>query len=319
MFENIVNGFKTANATRKLVFGDKELFAYPVASVILSIIFAALILGSLFFMLLIGALSGLSGAALVVIVIIVLYLLYLVVFFIGTYFTMAMLIAFREYAKGTKQKISFSESLRRTAPYLKLIIEWSLFYTAIATLLHIIEGAINRLGGRYGISGFIVSRLITGAMNLALAAAVAFSLPVIIDEKTGPITTIKTSTKFIISNFGETFGGLIFTEIFGILIAIVGVVFIIAGAYVFFATGAVVAVAAILAIIGVILVIFGVVLRYVLFNCFKLILYDYKTRKTMPKGFDSKLLDSSVKKKSKGNKPSGINPLSFGMGQQGGL
>lgn len=314
MFENLKNGLKTANAVRKLVFADKGLFAYPIITALAAIILGIIMFVILIFLFITSVLVNWSGAAQIVLVLIILYLYYLAVFFIETYLTAAMLISFREYAKGKNSKISFNESINRTKPYLKLLFEWAVFYTIIATIIRIIEGLINRAMGR-GLSGAVISSVISGAMNLAFAAAIAFSLPVILDEKKGPIDTIKLSAKFIISNFGETFGGLIFTELFQILFAVIGIISIIGGVLLF---GSSVILGVILVAIGFIVIVTGVVLRYVLFNCFKLIIYDYKTRKVLPKGFDKQLIDNSIKKK-QGNKPGGINPLSFGMGQQGGL
>ena len=311
MFDNFINGikngFRVANATRKLVFNDKSLFMYPIIAIIISIIAAIAILGIGIGLFIIGQ-FGQNGLAIVSFIIILIFL-YFVVFFISTYFTIAMLIAFRSYTQG--KRISMSEALNRTSPYAKLILEWSIFYTIIATAIRIIEGAIRSIF-RYG--GNIISGIITGGISLGLAAAVAFALPVIIDEKKGPIDTMKISTGFIMKNFGDTFGGLVFAEIFQIVLTLVGLGIIFLGVLPYI-TGAgtvgsfTIALSIVLIVLGVITIISGVLLRYVLFNCFKLIVYDYKTRKKLPKGFDAKLIDSSIKRKNRPpNQPSGIVP-----------
>jgi hypothetical protein len=318
MFDNFINnlknGFRVANATRKLVFKDKELFLYPIISAVIGIAMAVLVIGIGAAIFLTGAVAGLSGGQMALIVICLLILLYFLVYMVSSYFTIAMLMAFRSYASG--KKMGMAEALGRTAPYTKLIIEWSLFYTIIVTIIHIIEEAIRMLLSRYGIIGNVISGVLTGGINLALAASVAFAFPIILDEKKGPIATLKSSISFIMKNFGDTFGGLLFAEIFEIILLLVGLGLIFLGIIVYAAYSIAIP-AVILAIIGIITIIAGVLLRYVLFNAFKLIIYDYKTRGTLPKGFDKSLIDASVKRK---NNPKGSKPLSpFGIGTGGNI
>ena len=185
-----------------------------------------------------------------------------------------MLIAFRQYTSG--KRISFGSALGMTGPYTKLILEWAIFYTIIVTIIQMVEGAIRAALSRYGIGGSIISGVLTGGISLGLAAATAFALPVIIDEKKGPIDTIKSSVSFIMKNFGDTFGGLVFAEIFQIVFLLIGIGLIILGVL----TLGIFVLGVALVVIGVLVIIAGVLLRYVLFNCFKLIVYDYKTRRS---------------------------------------
>ncbi len=321
LIANIKNGFRVANATRRLVFSDKELFAYPIIAALISIAIAALVLGLIVAGYLAGTLARLTNAELALIVIVALVVLYFLAFYVTSFFTVAMLLAFREHAKG--KRLSMGEALGRTVPYSKLVLEWSAFYTIIITIINIIEGAIRGMLSRYGVVGNVISGMLTGGMNLALAAAVAFSLPVIIDEKKGPVATIKSSISFIMRNFGDTFGGLLFAEIFQIVMTLVGLGIIFLGILPFLASSGsapvssgIVALSVILIALGAIVIIAGVLLRYVLFNCFKLIVYDYKTRGTLPKGFNAKLIESGVKRKNsqKGGK-FGINAFGVGTGQ----
>ena len=316
VFENFINGlkngFKVANATRKLVFKDKSLFMYPILAAVIAIVAAIVIIVAAFGLYVAAHLQVQHGAGIAVFII-TLIILYIVVFFTSTYLTIAMLIAFREYTSG--KSITMGDALGRTRPYMKLILEWAIFYTVIATIIQIIEGAIRAAFSRYGIGGNIISGVLTGGLSLGLAAVTAFALPVIIDEKKGPIETIKLSASFIMKNFGDTFGGLLFAEIFQIVFLLIGLGLIFLGILVF----GVPALGIALVVLGFLVITAGVLLRYVLFNCFKMIVYDYKTRKKLPKGFDAKLIDGSVKRKGKqsGGNPFSINPLgSFGGQQQ---
>ncbi len=310
---NIKNGFRVANATRKLVFSDKQLFIYPIIATLISIAIAVLVLGALLAAYIAGSFAGLTTGELAFVVLIVFIILYFLTFVVTTFFTVAMLLAFREH--GKKNRISISDALTKTEPYTKLIIEWSAFYTIIVTIIHLIESAIRSLLSRYGVVGNVISGLFTGGLNLGLAAAVAFSLPVIIDEKKGPVATMKSSINFIMKNFGDTFGGLLFAEIFQIVFLLFGLGLIFLGIIAMSATN-VALLGIVLALVGVVVIIAGVLLRYVLFNCFKLIVYDYKTRGTLPKGFDAKLIDNSINRKNnpKGGK-FGVSTLGVGTGE----
>ena len=327
MFDNFINGikngFKVANATRKLVFKDKQLFAFPVISAVISVIAVVIILAAGFAVYFAGNFQSLSNSANIALFIVFMIIVYFVVFLISTYFTMAMLIAFRAYSQG--KKISIGAALGSTSPYMALIVQWSLFYTIIATIIRFVEGLISAALSRYGITGRIISSLLTGGINLTLAAITTFALPVILDEKTGPIQTIKESTSFIMKNFGDTFGGLFFAEIFEIALILIGFGLIFIGILPFIlgssasaGTATIIFTIAFVSL-GFIVIIIGVLFRYVLFNCFKLIVYDYKTRKKLPKGFDAKLIEASIKKKRKSGGTGGLSAIGLGMGQQGGL
>lgn len=320
---NIKNGFKVANAVRKLVFSDKGLFMYPILAIIIDLVVAALVVGVGVAIFLTGALSGLSTGEYILIAIAVLFVLYFILFFVISYFTMAMLIAFREHMKG--KHMGMGDALGSTSAYTTLIIKWALFYTVIITIIDIIEALVRAALSRFGIAGRVISGLITGGMDLALAAAVAFSLPVILDERKGPIDALRASISFIAKNFGDTFGGLIYTEIFQIVFLLMGLGCIFLGFIAITNSGSVASASVgtllgvlgiAMLIIGFVLILVGILLRYVLFNCFKLIIYDYKTRHTLPKGFDAKLIDNSIKRKNKpGSGKINLNPFGVGAGQ----
>lgn len=307
MFDNFIgsikNGFRVANATRKIVFKDRQLFMYPIASAVASIAVGILILAAasgIFVFAHLQTFDSITRFMFFVFAVVA----YLLVFFIGTYFTMAMLIAFKEHANG--KRITMGEALEKTSQYKMLILEWSGFYVAIATIIHIVEGLIRGALSRYGFTGNIISGFITGGANLSFAAAVAFAIPIILESRTNPIETIKSSTAFILKNFGDAFGGILFAELFQILFAVGGILVI----FLALLTMPSMIISIAMFSIGFVLIIAGILVRYVLFNCFKLIIYDYKTKRKLPKGFDAKLIENSIKKKK--TSPSGrigFNPF----------
>ncbi len=336
---NIKNGFLAANEVRRVVLSDPQLFIYPILAVIICA-FAFLALGAMSYLVLLTTQSLLAT-------LIALFILYVVIVFISVYFLVAMLIAFREFAN--KKKIAMGDALSRANQYIGLIFEWVVFISVIKVILDIIEIAISSVLSRYGFIGNIIARLITGVASFALAVASLFAIPIIIDEKTGPVQTIKSSTKFIIHNWGETFGGFVYTEIVQIALCAVAALFfmlaflelfsaingvgigaLFSGAGMLIALGIFLVIfvvlmlftmstvgaalifiiiasiglgnpsggsdlAILLAGIGIFLAMLGHLLNYMLFNCFKLIVYDYKTRNKVPADFDKSVIDRVVK------------------------
>lgn len=277
MFENLKNGWKLAGATRKLLFKDKQLLFYPVVSAVIAIVLAVAIFVPVLFI-------GNNSTA----VILALILFYIVTSFASTYMLMALLIAFRSYANG--KKISMSEALHQTAPYTMLIFEWALFYTILVMILRAIE---SRFGG--------IGRLLIAEIgSIAIAVATLFAIPVILDNKVGPITAVKDSVKVITKNFGSTFGGIIYADLYGMVFTIIGILVIVAA---FVTAAASLAAAIVVGLIGVVLVVFGSIISYATSNVFTLILYDYINGKGLPSGFDKQMMNSSIKQKGQRSGP----------------
>ncbi len=126
---NIKNGFNVANTTRKIVFKNRSLFAYPVASAVISILVAVLIFAAAFGIYVFGHMQSLDVHVVEFMSFVVAVIAYFIVFFIGTYFTIAMLIAFREYGNG--KGITMGDALGRASQYRRQILEWSAFYIAL--------------------------------------------------------------------------------------------------------------------------------------------------------------------------------------------
>lgn len=288
-FDNLVNGFKLGNATRKLVFQDKNLLLYPVIMGLLAAIEVIVI----FFggLILIGtaavlggntaAISG-GGYALTAIAIILMIICYIASTFTVTYLTIAMLIAFRSYMNG--KKISLGDAISQTRPYLTLAFEWAVFYSIVILILNGIESRIRGIG-----------RIVLGVVgSLAITVAIMFAIPAIIDNKVGPIKAVEISAKTLVSHFGQTFGGIVFTDLFSLIIIVLGILVAAAGIF----AGAVnIGLAIILVGVGIIIIAFGAILGFTLSNVFRFILYEYINGKELPKGIDEQLIKGSIKQK----------------------
>lgn len=276
MFENIKAGWALGKQVRKLVFSDHDLVLYPILSAV--VIFAEMfaIFASLFIF------SGFNPNVSSVAYIVALFLFYLVSTFTSTYILVALLLAFRAYASG--HKISMGEAFSQTAQYAKLILEWAIFFSIILLIVRLIE---QRLGA--------IGRIIFGlAAGIAIGIATIFVVPVIIDNKVGPIKAMKQSAEFFVRNFGKTFGGFIYSDLYNLMFIGSGILLIVLGALVAGASG-ILGVAVI--IFGFILMVFGMIMNFLTLNVFKLILYEYMNGKPLPNGISEELVKNAVKKK----------------------
>ncbi|MCL4380966.1 MAG: DUF6159 family protein [Candidatus Marsarchaeota archaeon] len=278
MFENIINGWKIGKAVRGIVMKDKSLMMYP----ILSVVIALALLAAIFLVGIIAA-GAVAGHSLMLIVGIILF--YIAVTFSSTYISIALLIAYKKFSSG--KKISIAEALSLAKPYWKNALKWAIFYSIIIMILNAIESRFRGIG-RLAV-GFIGS--------LAISAAVFFVVPVILEKNVGPIDAMKESVKTIYHQFGQTFGGFAFIDLYSAMFVVLGIIIIIASLalfgssiilnIIFIATG----------IIGFALVVFGAVFAATLGQVFKLIVYDYANGRPLPKGISTQMISNASKKR----------------------
>ncbi len=281
MFENVKQGWALGKQVRKLVFSDRDLVLYPVLSAVVVFAEMLLIFGTLIF---VGfGLPGASsaGVALQVMYLAGLFIFYLASTFTSTYILVALLLAFRGYAAG--KKISMGEAFSQTRQYAKLILEWAVFFSIVLMVIRLIE---QRLG--------MVGRLIFGlAAGVTVSVATLFVVPVIIDNKVGPIKAIKQSAQFFFNNFGKSFGGLIYSDMYNLMFIGSGIALIMLGAL----SASVSPILGIsVVVLGVVLLVFGIMMNFLTTNVFKLILYEYTNGRGLPSGIDESLIKNSVKK-----------------------
>ena len=283
IFENLRNGWKLGSATRKLIFGDKGLLVYPIIGGIVTFLFALALFVPL--ALTISSASNILIAAVVI-------LFGFLSTFVSVYFLVALLLAFRQYSK-TGKKMAMADALSQASQYWVQILEWAAFYTVIVTILRAIESRVQGIGG-----------LLIGVIgSMALALATIFVVPSIIDNKTGPVKSIENSVKMITKNFGATFGGIVYSDLYALMFTVPGILLFIAGIIVVFAS-AIPGIA--LITLGIALAVFGIMLNYVTSNTFIFILYEYVNTGRLPKGFTKEMMDNAIRKKKSSKLPGGF-------------
>lgn len=292
LFPNIKLGINISNQVIKTLFKDKELFIYPLVMAVLA--FALLIIVFVPFIIL----GGLGFGPLSFVVLLIVY--YLITTFMATYFLFALYIAFKSFVQG--KKIGMMNALGQAANYLPQIIAWTIFYTIVLTIVRLIESRVR------GIAGFIVNAVI----GIALFLGVTFAVPIIYEDKVGPIEAVKRSATFIINNIGKTFSGIIYFDIISFVIKIIGILFILGAIFAIILNGSGTTVTlggftilgntswyviGGLIVIGIAIYIIGVLFNYVTLHIYYLVLYDYVKNGKVPKGMDESLIKSSIKKK----------------------
>lgn len=296
IFGNAKIGIQLSNQLIKVLFKDKGLFVYPIVMAILSfLILVGIFVPLIFFTG--GAFLSLGFLAIVLMLIIY----YFVVTLMATFFIFALYIAFKEFV-GTGKKISMGAALSKAGAYTRLIIEWTIVYTIIRTVVKLIEGNGSRNG-----MGEMVLRAVVG---IGLFLGITFAVPIIYEEKVSPITAIKKSAEFIINNIGKTFSGIIYFDVIGFVIKVIGGLFIASAVVMLVLNAANITVTlggftilghtsllemAVIAVIGISVLIIGDLFTYVTLHIYYLVVYDYVRNGKVPEGMDESLIKSSIR------------------------
>lgn len=289
IFGNAKLGIQISNQVIRVLLKDKGLFVYPVVMALLS--FVLLILFFVPFILL----GGLAFGFVSLFAMLIIY--YFVTTFMATYFIFALYIAFTSFVQG--KKIGMVDALGQASKYFPLIFSWTIFYTIVITVVRMIESRVQ------GFAGAILQAVI----GIGLFLGTTFALPVIFEEKVGPIDAVKKSAMFIINNIGKTFSGIIYFDIIGFVIKFIGGLFIISailmgvidvtgftyslGGFTIIGHSALFEIIAVF-VIGVAIYIMGVLFNYVTLHIYYLVVYDYVRSGKVPKGMDETLIRSSI-------------------------
>ncbi len=318
IFSNAKIGIQLSNQLIKVVFKDKGLFAYPVlmaivSSLILFVIFVPLVLFT----------GGLFLAFGPVSLLFVLIVYYFVVTLVATYFLFALYIAFKAFI-DTGKKMPIGTALSKAGAYAGLIVQWTIAYTIIRTVIKLIESQ----------SRGIMEALIQMVAGIGLFLGTTFAVPIIYEERVGPIDAIKKSATFIINNLGKTFAGIIYFDMIGFVIKAIATIFIVAtacmvilnlmniniavGGFTILSKPGILAIG-ITALIGIAIFIIGDLFTYVTLHLYYLVVYDYVRNGKVPEGMDETLIRSSVQGAVvKGGKGKKAEPTFGGLFQTGG-
>ncbi len=324
LFPNIELGIKISNQVIGTLLKDKELFIYPVVMALIAFLLLVVVFVPFIF------LGGLVAGPLSLIALLIIY--YLITTFVATYFLFALYIAFTNFVQG--KKIGMGAALSQAKAYLPQIIQWTIFYTIVMLIVRLIEGAASN---NRGALGFVLQLVLQEVIAIGLFLGTTFAIPVMYEDKVGPIQAVKRSAMFIINNIGKTFSGIIYFDIIAFVIKAVGGVFILSAIFMgvvdlMIDSGATIPFMGhvsliwiiVTFILGLAIYIIGALFNYVTLHIYYLVVYDYVRNHKAPKGMDETLITSSIKHTTGatglqgGGRGSGKKGGSSGGGQQQG-
>lgn len=285
MFESMKSGWHLAGQVRKSISGNKKLYIYPALSGIVSVIIFAL---TFFILILEIPISGYTYYYYIAGI----FVAYVLVYFFATLIIMAMMISYRSVE--TNNPVTLIEAFSSTKKYTVKAFQWAILYSVLLMILRAIESRVR------GIGGIIIASI----GSFAITVATFFVVPVILDYNTGPIKAIKMSVDTIKSHFGNTFGGVIYIDLYTLIFTGGGFLLLIVSA-ILFGAGIPLIVIAVTAVIAVIMIVLGLILNFTYMNIFKLILFDYVNGKGLPDGIDENLLNLSIRHKVNGSMGNG--------------
>ena len=278
MFERMKSGWRLARMVRKSVSRDRSLYLFPILTGILGVVIFAVT-----FLLLFIEIPVSSSSSNFYFYIIGLFVAYVAVYFVTSLILLGMLICYRSF--NTDSPKSFRESLEMAWGYKAKAFEWALFYSVLLMILRAIESRFRGIGG-----------IIVGAIgSFAITVATFFAIPAILDFNVGPIKAVEQSVSTIRKNFGTTFGGIIYIDLYTTIFTLGGFLLLMASIFLIGSALPLILLLAIFAI-SIILIILGLILNFTYMNVFKMILFDYLNGKGLPEGFDEATIRACFKK-----------------------
>ncbi len=279
MFERVRAGWRLARSVRKSVSKDRGAYLYPILSGIVGVGIMAFTFLALFITVPLNFNNGYY-----VIYIAAFLLAYILVTFLSLLFLIGMLIGYRSVLDG--QPMNIRESLSKAWEYKKQAFEWAIFYFIVTMIIRAIE---RRFRG-------IASILIAAVASYAIAIATFFAIPVIIRNKTGPVETIKESTRFISKNFGRAFGGIIYVDLYTLVFTLGGLALIFLSLFFLLPILPLILTVAV-ALVGFILIVAGLIFNFIYINIYKYVLYEYMNGAKLPPEINEDDVKKSIKRK----------------------
>ncbi len=282
MFERMKAGWRLAKQVRHSVSKDRTLYLFPILSGFVGVLLFAMT----FLAILLAFPLGSSGSDYFYLAGFI--LTYVLVGFFSTYFLMSMLIAYRAYSGGNP--VSFRSAMSQAWGFKTQILEWAVFYTILVMILRVIE---SRFRG-------IVQLLVATAGSLLIAIATFFAVPAILNNKVGPIKAVEESVSTIKKNFGSTFGGVAYVDLYTLIFTLGGFLIILLSIFLLSVFASLLIMISGIAA-GLVIMAFGLILNYTYLNVLKLVLFDYVNGKGLPEGFNEGDIRNAIRKRGAGS------------------
>lgn len=287
-----MNTFSRSWQLTKATFGimnkDKELYLYPIFSIITTVLFfVALVAFAIF-----GGLLTLGNeTALNSFVYVIIFINYLGIAFIGSFFSMCVVYTAKSRFEGNNATVG--SSIGFAMKRIHKIFLWSLLAATVGIILKIIENFAQKVKGMGGIIIQIINNLLGMAWNIVTM----FVIQGITYKDLGPFSAVKDSAITLRKTWGESlikyFGFGIIEFLFFLLGLIIGIPLIIIG---FMGGGALGIAMLIIVFLYCIMVGFTFNIANQIYNT---ALYVYANTGKVPTGYNPEIIKNAFKKKQK--------------------
>lgn len=267
----ISNSFAMARASWQVLQSDKQLMVIPVLSFLCTMAVALLSGGAVYVSLhQVVASDGTTSLGPTPLTWAVGAVAYLLITFVVTFFAAALVAGARERLTGGSADLgsAFSAASRR----LPEIFLWSLLTGTVGLILNAVE---NR--------GGLLVRLVVRAIGMSWRIVTWLTVPVIVAEGTGPITSLKRSAGLFRQTWGENLVGQIGFGVIGLLAVAPGLIIAVLLMVTLPVAGIVVGFLWVAAVSVVISTLSGI---------FRTVLYQFAAGGDLPAEFDQAMLGS---------------------------
>jgi len=187
--------WELTKTTLHIMKKDKEIFIFPVLSIVLSILF---LIGFLIFFFIGGLISLVNGFNISAFGYISIFIFYLFMALLGTFFSVC--VVYTAAMRFSGKDATFGDSIGFAFKRIGKVILWSLVSATFGLILKILEGFGKKLKG----IGKILFGLFIWILGASWAIATTFVFQGIVYRNLGPFASIKDSIITLKKTWGES-------------------------------------------------------------------------------------------------------------------
>jgi len=269
---------------------DKEIFMFPVLSVIVSLVFLVLFA---VFAIIIGLISVVGGINIAVMGYFLLFILYLVLAIISTFFSVC--VVYTASMRFNNKDATFGDSISFSFKRIHKIFLWAIVSATVGLIIKILENMFKKAKG----IGRILGSIFTWILGALWTISTIFVIQGIVYKDLGPFAAIKESVLTLKKTWGESlvkylgFGAAEFLIILPAILIFIPLIIVAAISF-----GSVVLVM-ILALLLVAYFVAVVVFFNIADDVFNTALYIYANTGVVPGGYSSEQLKSTFRSEKK--------------------
>lgn len=288
MFKSFGRSWELTKLSFNVLMKDKELFAYPVLSFIITLFMIALLILPLLFS------SALKNIGFTGIGYLGVLIFYFVMALVATFFNFCVVYTASIRFRGGNAK--FGGTISYAFSKFGRIVQWSLVTAVVGLIISILRGK----GNRGGISSLLL-KIFAKGLEIGWKVATVFSIPVIVYKNIGPFSAIKESVNALKKTWGEQIIRYVGVNIVTNVFMFVGFIMGLLGTFIIFGIGmnnfgGIFALVTLWSLVIIYWVLVGLVFSLIS-SIFNTALYVYAETGNIPEGFTKEQLHGAVEGK----------------------